>query len=516
MSKPKIEDLRDLLFELNLISEPDWSVASQESKDSQKSIWKYLISNGTLTQKQGDTLEMCQKGYIPIKVARVTVSMNSSREVKIPTATPLPTRQRPNMIVKKPAQSQENKASKYVKEPSDVIKTEDSKVTESSTPVQQESEQSNRQSTVVSRITTGDSAHQTNENPFKSSETNKRSSTSNITISTKSKTKTNDKKPNQSSSRSAKIEKTDLSYLVGKKLGKFQLSAQLGKGSAGTVFLAHHTALNMPVAIKVLDPALASNYPEIIDRFMLEARSAARINHPNVVRVLDCDHIDGHYMIVMEYVDGISLSELIHMNGALSEDRALKYALAVAEGLEAALKVGIIHRDIKPANILVTKTKQVRIADMGLARAITGNSVSDTVQGVGLGTPQYFPPEQARDASSADCRSDIYALGITLYVLITGELPYKGKSLNELIRQHEEEYAIPINVLNPSITQRTTNVVIKMMQKLPADRYQSYEDLIPSIQACVVECQTRTEDLRSGSSRNSVSILNKLSSMFKK
>jgi len=539
MAKPTLDDLKQILLELDIIQDKQWREALEKSEVEKKSVWKILMDHHLLTKKQSDTMEMCGKGYIPLNVAKVTVSMDKGKIKKAEPQKPVVKKQdeKPAGMAQvseppKPVSKEEisDRAEKLATKQQELRKKE--YITKQPSEVDEQSSQPSVRtldSTSLVEKIKAKSANTPIEDLYKSGEVHKLSakdlSSENAQVTSAEKTEHSQDRPNITSTKeyadttrdTKKSKKSDLSHLVGKKLGKFQLSTQLGKGSAGTVFLAHHMALNMPVAIKILDPGLAIAYPELIDRFMHEARSAARINHPNVIRVLDCDCIDDLHLIVMEYVDGISLAELVSMNGALGEDRALKYILAVAEGLEAAVKVGIIHRDIKPANILVTKNKQIRIADMGLARAITEESIIDTSHGVGLGTPQYFPPEQARDASSADQRSDMYALGVTLYVLLAGELPFKGKTLLELIRQHEEEYAIPLNVLNPSITQKTTNLVIKMMQKNPKDRYQSYSELIQAIQECVVDCQTRSDDLGgASSSRQSFSVLNKIGNMFGK
>lgn len=281
--------------------------------------------------------------------------------------------------------------------------------------------------------------------------------------------------------------------LVGRRLGKYQVNSQIGRGASGSVFLAHHVVLNMPVAVKVLDPALASYHPELLKRFMMEARSAARLAHPNIIRVLDCDQIDGFHIIVMEYVDGISVSELIKINGMVAEERALVIVQSVAEGLEAALESGIIHRDIKPANIMVTKNKQVKLADLGLAKRVDEPAeMSETRPNIGLGTPHFFAPEQAADASTADHRSDIYSLGATLYNMLTGQVPFKGKSLPDLVRKHSEEPVVPPIQVVPTVSRLTSELVVHMMAKRPDDRPRNYADLLTGIQACIINLKNRT------------------------
>jgi hypothetical protein len=295
-----------------------------------------------------------------------------------------------------------------------------------------------------------------------------------------------------------------LAGLVGRRLGKFQISSQIGKGSSGSVYMGHHVVLNMPVAIKVLDPGLAAYHPELLKRFQHEARSAARIAHPNIVRVIDCDHIDGYHIIVMEYMDGISVSELVKINGQVAEERALIIVQAVAEGLEAALECGIIHRDIKPANIMITKNKQVKLADLGLAKRVDDpTNMSDTRPNIGLGTPHYFAPEQASNAVAADHRADIYSLGATLYNMLTGSVPFKGKTIAELVRKHHEEPVIPPHTLVPQLSRATSDLTVYMMAKRPEDRPQNYADLLNAINASIYNLKNRQPRTDAGSKAGS-------------
>lgn len=282
------------------------------------------------------------------------------------------------------------------------------------------------------------------------------------------------------------------SSLQGKHLGRYHLTSLLGRGACGSVFMAHHEKLNIPVAVKVLEPAMIAAHPEFLYRFTQEARAAAAISHPNVVRVLDCDEIDGFHLIVMEYVDGISMAELIQMNGLILEDRALVFAKQVADALESALSVGIIHRDIKPANIMVTKSKQVKLADLGLAKRVDDPSMqSGTNPNVGLGTPNYFAPEQAINAAAADHRSDIYALGTTLFHMLTGQVPFHGKNVPEIVYKQIHEKVRPPDSVVGVITPETSRLVVRMMEKDPKDRYQSYPELINAIEECIVIAKRR-------------------------
>ena len=274
--------------------------------------------------------------------------------------------------------------------------------------------------------------------------------------------------------------------LVGRRLGKYQVQGKLGSGAWGVVYLGRHTVLQMPVAIKVMKPGTGVRKAGRITRFLNEARNAARINHPNVVRVLDCDEIEGHHLFVMEYVDGMSLQALIQLNGFIQEEKALAMAMAVAEGLEASLDAGVIHRDIKPANILVTKGNQVKLADLGLAKRIDGDSTDFEGPRMVLGTPLYFSPEQATGSHLADHRSDIYSLGATLHHSLTGQPPFAASNVHDLVRMHVTEPVPPPHTVNPAVSRDSSALTVRMMAKNPEHRHADYARLIEDIQTCIL------------------------------
>ena len=277
--------------------------------------------------------------------------------------------------------------------------------------------------------------------------------------------------------------------LSGRWLGKYLVSAQIGRGAMGGVFLTHHGALNIPVAMKILDPSLAARKRDYVVRFLREAQMAARIDHINVVRVMDCGELEGYYFLVMEYVSGMSLLEFLRIVGPMPEVRALAMVKAVSQGLASALELGIIHCDIKPANILIAKTGLVKLTDLGLAKSLDRESFisNQEITDVGLGTPDYLPPERAGDPSSADHRADIYSLGATLYFMLTGRKPFKGKSITELIHKHMVETPPLPHKINPAISQRTSALIMEMMQKKMEDRPRTYKDLIKEIDSCLME-----------------------------
>ena len=276
--------------------------------------------------------------------------------------------------------------------------------------------------------------------------------------------------------------------LVGKTLGRFQFISELGRGASGSVFLAQHLTLGIPVAVKVLSSQLAMLDARHIERFQQEARAAMRLSHPGIVRVHDLDLVDGLYLIVMEYVDGMTVADHIKLSGAMPESLALVVTKGVAEALEAALEERIIHRDVKPANIMLTKTRRVKLADLGLAKALgSGDRLGETGVNAILGTPHYFSPEQARDAASVDHRADIYSLGCTLYHMLTGHVPYQGSGLSDVIRQHESAPIPDARAERPELSRRAADLARWMMAKDVSQRPQDYATVINAIQRCIVD-----------------------------
>ncbi|MDC1142177.1 serine/threonine-protein kinase [Planctomycetota bacterium] len=217
------------------------------------------------------------------------------------------------------------------------------------------------------------------------------------------------------------------------KFGQVRCTAELGAGGMGKVYKGHHEGLDKPVAVKVMGGALAAD-PTGKARFLREARTAAKIDHPNVVRVLDVNEQDGIAYIVMEFIDGTDLSELVKKHGALDPAGVYKAVAQVADGLAHAHAQGIVHRDIKPHNIFISKSGQVKLGDFGLARAVEATTEL-TMPGAAIGTAHYMSPEQAQ-GSDLDQRSDIYSLGVTAFHLLTGTPPYKGTTPLSVAVQH--------------------------------------------------------------------------------
>ncbi len=274
--------------------------------------------------------------------------------------------------------------------------------------------------------------------------------------------------------------------LFGQNFGKYLVCTRIGKGAMGDILLAHHRLLGIPVALKVLAPALASN-PEFRERFLAEGRLAANIHHPSIVRVLDCDEREGWLYLVMEYIDGMSGQELLRSVGRMPERQALQAVQRVAEGLQTAHEHGIIHRDVKPANVLFSKNGKVKLTDLGLARTLAPNPDDTPVfeNGAMVGTPLYMAPEQARGDSMHDHRADIYALGATLYHFLAGVPPFRDHNLTGLIEQHRQSPLTPLSRHGARVTPRTSALVSWMLSKDPDERPTSCAELIGEIEVCL-------------------------------
>jgi serine/threonine-protein kinase len=265
-------------------------------------------------------------------------------------------------------------------------------------------------------------------------------------------------------------------------LGGNRLLRRLGEGGMGTVYLAYNEAEGKQVAIKVLADRLASN-PNYVDRFMREARNGTRLDHPNVVRCFDAgrDDASGKHYIVMEYVDGPSARALLDRHGPLPVNRAVRLTLEIARALQYVHSHDFVHRDIKPDNILITSTDMAKLADLGLAKCIADASQL-TAHKQGFGTPYYMPCEQAVDATNADARSDIYALGATLYHLITGEVPFPGESHVQIAERKLKGVFRPASSVNPKVPLALDRVLGKMLACEPEDRFQTAADLVAALE----------------------------------
>ena len=261
---------------------------------------------------------------------------------------------------------------------------------------------------------------------------------------------------------------------------RYELGGLLGRGGMADVRIGQDLRLGRTVAIKQLRPDLSSD-DTFQARFRREAQSAAALNHPAIVAVYDTgDAIDVHGnhipYIVMEYVEGHTLREILNDDRKILPERALSITADVLSALDYSHRSGIIHRDIKPANVMLTPSGQVKVMDFGIARAIADSSSAMTATAAVIGTAQYLSPEQAR-GETVDARSDIYSTGCLLYELLTGRPPFVGESPVSVAYQHVREEARPPSQLNPDVSSTVDNIVAKALAKRTDDRYQSAADM---------------------------------------
>jgi serine/threonine protein kinase len=264
----------------------------------------------------------------------------------------------------------------------------------------------------------------------------------------------------------------------GFRLGKYKLLGQIGKGGMSSVYLAEHELMKRRVAIKVL-PQNRVNDSSYLERFRLEARAVAKLDDPNIVRAYDIDNEGNIHYIVMEYVDGQDLHQIVVAQGALDYDTAADYIAQVANGLQHAHEMGLVHRDIKPANCLVDKHSTVKLLDLGLAKLTEDDQASLTMANEEnvLGTADYLAPEQALNSHEADSRSDIYSLGCTLYFLLTGSPPFPEGSISERLLKHQTARPESIFKVRPDAPPSLVEICESMMAKRPIERPQTAGDV---------------------------------------
>ncbi|MFF2327538.1 MULTISPECIES: Stk1 family PASTA domain-containing Ser/Thr kinase [unclassified Streptomyces] len=269
--------------------------------------------------------------------------------------------------------------------------------------------------------------------------------------------------------------------------GRYELGSVLGRGGMAEVYLAHDTRLGRTVAVKTLRADLARD-PSFQARFRREAQSAASLNHPAIVAVYDTgeDYVDGVSIpyIVMEYVDGSTLRELLHSGRKLLPERTLEMTVGILQALEYSHRAGIVHRDIKPANVMLTRTGQVKVMDFGIARAMGDSGMTMTQTAAVIGTAQYLSPEQAK-GEQVDARSDLYSTGCLLYELLTVRPPFVGDSPVAVAYQHVREEPQKPSTFDPEITPEMDAIVLKALVKDPDYRYQSADEMRADIEACL-------------------------------
>ena len=291
-------------------------------------------------------------------------------------------------------------------------------------------------------------------------------------------------------------------------LGGFRIQELLGRGAMGAVYLAKNLSLPRPVALKVMRPDWA-RHPTYVSRFTRDAYAAAQLNHPNVVQLYDFGEDDGTTYASMEYVRGPSLAQLIRHVRRLDSEAAAGMVLHAARGLKAAHDQGFVHRDIKPANLLASVEGLVKVADLGLAKtpavaeveaamdagvstitrpaakSLLADAGPITLVNAAMGTPEFMAPEQAQDALGVDGRADIYSLGCTFYLLVTGQPPFEGKTAIELMSKHATEPLAPPETIARDVPKALSDIILKMTAKRPEDRYANVAELIKALEGCL-------------------------------
>ena len=264
---------------------------------------------------------------------------------------------------------------------------------------------------------------------------------------------------------------------------RYEIVGKIGTGGMADVYKGKDHKLNRYVAIKVLKPEFRED-TKFIKKFQTEAQSAAGLTHPNIVNVFDVGNDEGVYYIVMELIEGITLKDYISKKGKLSIKEATSIAIQVSMGLEAAHSHGIVHRDVKPQNIIISTDGKVKVTDFGIARAASSNTISSNV----MGSVHYSSPEQVRGGYS-DEKSDIYSLGITLYEMVTGVVPFDGDTTVAIAIKHLQEEMIPPSTYTPELPFSLERIIEKCTQKSVDRRYRNMSEVIADLKHSLIDPQ---------------------------
>jgi CheY-like chemotaxis protein len=259
--------------------------------------------------------------------------------------------------------------------------------------------------------------------------------------------------------------------------GRYEIIEEIGKGGMGKVYRALDTEVKEEVAVKLIKPKIIQD-EATIERFRNELKVARKVSHRNICRMHDLGKAEEGYYITMEYVEGEDLKSLIRKKGKLSTDEAIGIAQQVCEGLAEAHELGVVHRDMKPQNIMIDKNDRAKIMDFGIARSVEVPRVTAT--GMIIGTPDYFSPEQA-EGEEADQRSDIYSLGVILYEMVTGSVPFEGDTALSVALKHKSQLPLDPRKLNPDVSDDLSRLILICMEKERERRYQKAEELLADL-----------------------------------
>ncbi|MEN8127051.1 MAG: serine/threonine-protein kinase [Planctomycetota bacterium] len=262
----------------------------------------------------------------------------------------------------------------------------------------------------------------------------------------------------------------------------YKILGKLGSGAMAVVYKAKQVSLDRTVAIKVL-PKKFVQKSDYVERFYKEGRLAAKMNHNNIVQAIDVGEIGGLYYFVMEYVEGKTLYDDLSKGKIFNEEDALDLILQLSSALNHAHSLGLVHRDVKPKNIMINNENVIKLADMGLARETSDIKAAKNEQGKAFGTPYYIAPEQIRGLVDIDGRADIYALGATLFHMVTGRVPFEAGTPSEVMKKHLKEPLTPPDHINTALTAGISEVVEGMMAKDRDNRYRNMEELITDLRA---------------------------------
>ena len=265
--------------------------------------------------------------------------------------------------------------------------------------------------------------------------------------------------------------------------GRYELEELVGAGGMSSVFKAYDTLLERHVALKILHPHFTED-EQYVERFRREARAVASLSHPNIVTILDRGEDEGRQFIVFELVEGRTLAEVLHEEGRLPVQHALEIAIQVARGLGFAHEQGLVHRDVKPQNVILNGDGRAKVTDFGIARSLEVQGV--TQSGAVLGTSNYIAPEQA-SGKPVDRTTDVYSLGVVLFELLTGEVPFPGESFVAVAMQHVSEPPPSVLEVRPDVPVRVARAVDRALEKDPAERFPTMDAFAAELQVCLAE-----------------------------